>query len=187
MSASATVCPKCSFQSSGEAFDICPQCGIVISKFGRPLVTPEQRKAFESAAKAKERLAAADALHKRRRQEEFERSPAGHATTAWRAGKKILQLTMVLSETTATTIPLVAALASYTSTSHAESIEAIEDIGWRLDNVGYVYRPLRSVSRDKLFSSGQQEALEGEVVAIYLYRRPAHGREANTMGSDASS
>ncbi len=52
-----------------------------------------------------------------------------------------------------------------------QTLAVIEEMGWQLVHVGYIYRETYSVSRDKLFSSGQQIANEGEIVAIYLFRR----------------
>jgi hypothetical protein len=57
---------------------------------------------------------------------------------------------------------------------HAGVLEAIEVEGWRLEHVGYVYRVISSVSRDKFLSSGQQEAVTGEIVGIYLFRVADH-------------
>jgi hypothetical protein len=52
----------------------------------------------------------------------------------------------------------------------SNEIEAIESEGWHLEHAGYVYRMTGSVSRDKLLSSGQQEAIHGEVLGIYIFR-----------------
>lgn len=49
-------------------------------------------------------------------------------------------------------------------------LEAIEAEGWKLDDVGYVFQPTGSVSRDKLMSSGQTEQISGKIVAVYLFR-----------------
>ena len=49
-------------------------------------------------------------------------------------------------------------------------IEKIESEGWRMEHVGYVFRPTRTVSRDRFLASGQQEAISGEVLGIYIFR-----------------
>jgi len=49
-------------------------------------------------------------------------------------------------------------------------LDSIEAEGWLLEHAGYVYRVTRTISRDKLLSSGQQEAVEGEIVGIYIFR-----------------
>lgn len=50
-------------------------------------------------------------------------------------------------------------------------IEQIESEGWTLDNAGYVFQETGSVSRDKFLSSGQQEAVSGRILGIYIFRR----------------
>lgn len=54
-----------------------------------------------------------------------------------------------------------------------QTLAVVEQIGWRLAHLGYTYRETYSESRDKFFSSGQQTAISGEIVAIYLFRRKA--------------
>lgn len=50
-------------------------------------------------------------------------------------------------------------------------IEQIESEGWTLANAGYVFQETGSVSRDKFLSSGQQEAVSGRILGIYIFRR----------------
>jgi len=56
------------------------------------------------------------------------------------------------------------------TTDHTSILDAIEEHGWHLEHVNYVFRMTEIVSRDKFLSSGQQEAVSGEVLAIYLFR-----------------
>ncbi len=53
---------------------------------------------------------------------------------------------------------------------YSGTIQAIEDEGWHLEHVGYIYRITGSESRDKFLASGQQEAVSGEIVGIYIFR-----------------
>lgn len=57
-----------------------------------------------------------------------------------------------------------------TTQSHAETLAAIEAIGWRLEHVGYVFVVTDENTRHNLFLSGQQVAVSGETVGIYLFR-----------------
>ena len=52
--------------------------------------------------------------------------------------------------------------------NYANAIQSIEEEGWYLDQVGYVYRITSSESRDKV--SFQQETVIGEIVGIYIFR-----------------
>lgn len=120
----------------------------------------EARRAQRQAAEA--RRAAAEA---------FKASPAGRARAARRAGRQIFQVDLPLSTTQGRVVPMFAAFATTSEAIDGGSvIEAIEREGWRLENVGYIYRITGSVSRDKFMASGQQEAVHGEIVGIYLFR-----------------
>ncbi len=54
---------------------------------------------------------------------------------------------------------------------HGDVLAQVEDVGWRLEHVGYVYVETGQVSRDKLLSSGQQVATLGKTVGHFLFRR----------------
>ena len=84
---------------------------------------------------------------------------------------KIFQIDVPLSKTKGQTVAMVGAFADSTKTvDYSSSIQAIEEEGWRLEHVGYVYRITGSESRDKFLASGQQEAVSGEIVGIYIFR-----------------
>ncbi|GIL05837.1 MAG: hypothetical protein BroJett031_23570 [Betaproteobacteria bacterium] len=124
--------------------------------------TPEERA-------EKERQKAEEA--KRKAEAEFAASPPGQARAAREAGATIFQIDLPLSKTRGFTVPLTGAYAiTSASTNHSNLIQAIENEGWRLEHVGYVYRIRGSVSRDKFLASGQQEAVDGEIVGVYLFR-----------------
>jgi len=92
------------------------------------------------------------------------------AKIARKTGARIFQISLSLSETTGRTVAMTGAYANTTNTKHGSIIDLIEAEGWRLEHAGYVYRQTGSVSRDKFFSSGQQEAIHGEIVGVYIFR-----------------
>jgi len=106
----------------------------------------------------------------RRRAEAFAKTPAGQARAARAAGTRTFQLSLPLSQTTGHTVAMMGAYATTTNTQHASTIDSVEDEGWRLEHAGYVYRVTGSVSRDKFLASGQQEAVHGEIVGVYIFR-----------------
>jgi hypothetical protein len=66
---------------------------------------------------------------------------------------------------------MVGAFANSSTTKDSSNvIQSIENEGWHLENVGYVYRITGSESRDKFLASGQQEAVSGEIIGIYIFR-----------------
>jgi hypothetical protein len=54
--------------------------------------------------------------------------------------------------------------------SHAGTLASIESVGWQLEHVGYVFIVTSESSRDKFMASGQQVALSGKTIGIYLFR-----------------
>ncbi|MGN6280736.1 hypothetical protein [Frateuria sp.] len=127
--------------------------------------TPEE-KAEKERRRAEEAARLAEA--------EFAASPAGQARFAKAAGMKIFQIDVPLSKTKGQTVAMVGAFAHSSKTvNYANIIQSIEDEGWRLDHVGYVYRVTGSESRDKFMASGQQEAVSGEIIGIYIFRATA--------------
>lgn len=107
----------------------------------------------------------------RRADEAFAATPPGQARAARKSGATIFQVDIPLSKTTGETVAMVGAFARSTPTTDCSRlIQAIEAEGWRLEHAGYVYRVTGSVSRDKFLASGQQEAVHGEIVGIYLFR-----------------
>ena len=97
-------------------------------------------------------------------------SPAEQARAARAAGARIFQIVLLVSDTAGFVVELSGTTTSTRTVAQTGVLEAIEAGGWRLEHVGYVYRVISTVSRDKLFSSGQQEAVTGELVGIYLFR-----------------
>lgn len=124
--------------------------------------TPEELATKEIRRAAKEKI---------RNKAEFAASPAGQARAAKSDGMKIFQIDVPLSQTKGYTVPMVGSYAESSETvNYANIIQSIEEEGWHLDHVGYVYRITGSVSRDKFMESGQQEAVSGEIVGIYIFR-----------------
>ena len=105
-----------------------------------------------------------------RREKAFAKTPAGQAKAAREAGDRTFQILLTLSETTGRTEAMSRAYATTATTEHGTSIDLIEAEGWKLEHAGYVYRQTGSVSRDKFFSSGHQEAVHGEIVGVYIFR-----------------
>jgi len=123
--------------------------------------TPEERFAEERKRAEEE---------KRHRESAFHASPAGQARAAKAAGMKIFQIDLPISKTKGYVAMVPGTLSSTKTKDYSNVIQSIEEEGWHLDDVGYVYRITGSVSRDKLFTSGQEEAVSGEIVGVYLFR-----------------
>jgi hypothetical protein len=80
------------------------------------------------------------------------------AREAHAAGARILQIALPLSKTAAVNTVLSSPGTKTTTAEHGSILESIEREGWHLEHANYVFRVTGSVSRDKLFSSGQPRA-----------------------------
>lgn len=93
------------------------------------------------------------------------------ALAAKMAGATIYQLVLPLSTTRGGVVPMMTVFTTSETADHASILEAVEEHGWHLEHVNYVFRMTEIVSRDKFLSSGQQEAVSGVVLGIYIFRQ----------------
>jgi hypothetical protein len=141
----------------------------------------QEQKALEAEAKARadvvrrEEKEHADALKARAA---FLASPVGEATTAkeQRQGFFEIQLNVGSSQRDSTIWGGNNSAIAHTKTeSHAGTLAAIEAVGWQLEHVGYIFMITGESSRDKFLASGQQTAVSGQTVGIYLFRNTDAG------------
>ena len=139
--------------------------------------TPEEKEEIKrQKQREKEEISKQWEIEKQRKIEEkrekkFLASPQGKARTAFKSGAKLFQIDLPISETLGVVVSMSGTYTSDVNFNNASILEGIESEGWKLENTGYVYRVLGTVSRDKFLSSGQQEAISGEIVGIYIFRR----------------
>ena len=105
------------------------------------------------------------------RQKAFLATPQGRARKAFKNGAKLFQIDLPVTKTKGGVVAMSGTYTDDVNFNNAVSLEAIEFEGWKLEHTGYVYKVLGSVSRDKFLSSGQQEAVSGQIVGIYIFRR----------------
>jgi hypothetical protein len=135
---------------------------VAFGKTAEQKAADEQQKALERAAKDQERA-----------RQQFLASPIGQATTAKEQcqGFFEIQLKVGSSQRDSTVFGSNNTNIAQTKTqTHAGTLAAIEAVGWRLEHVGHVFVVTSESSRDKLLSTGQQTAVSGETVGIYLFR-----------------
>jgi hypothetical protein len=53
---------------------------------------------------------------------------------------------------------------------HTGLIESIEDEGWVLQDIGYVFQETASDSKSKAFGSGERTAVSGNIMGMYLFK-----------------
>jgi hypothetical protein len=150
-----------------------------------PEAVREARRSYRDAKRAykeasPEERAAARALRTKAKRKMLEvqafcETPQGHARAARLAGDKIFQVRLTEAQAKR---GFDAAVWGYAGpgamkkhyTPHANVLQGIESEGWKLEHIDYVFEQTGSISRDKLFSSGQNTRVSGDTVGIYLFR-----------------
>lgn len=130
----------------------------------------ERRRAEQAALAAQQSALAAQQDEAARRA--WQRSPQGQATVAFASGDRFfeLQLEVGVQQREAMWGSRDYESAERTMSS-AGVLAAIEDIGWTLEHVGYVFKMTGQSSSEKWLTSGSQTAVSGVTVGIYLFRR----------------
>jgi hypothetical protein len=104
---------------------------------------------------------------------QFLASPVGQATTAneQKQGFLEVQLTVGSSQRVASFFnPTPAGSGENRTATHAGTLAAIESLGWHLEHVGYIFMITGESSSDRILGGGQNTAVSGETVGIYLFR-----------------
>jgi hypothetical protein len=86
------------------------------------------------------------------------------ARQAWESGRGFHVVKLNLGGSTASWM----STSQSTGDDVAGALQTIEAVGWRLDDIGYVYQPLRE--RSTMLTDTQQ--MTGNIVGIYTFRRP---------------
>lgn len=128
----------------------------------------EDLKKKEQKRLDKERKAHEIELQKQK--EIFNNSPPGQARIAREKGVKIFQIDMPLSKTRGFAFFGSASVSSSKTKNYSNLIQRIEAEGWHLEHVDYIYRFDKITSTSKAIVSGQQEAVRGEIIGIYIFR-----------------
>ena len=135
---------------------------MAFGKTAEQKAAEQQEKALRDAQREEERA-----------RKEFLASPVGQATKAKEEGQGFfeIQLKVGSSQRDSTVFGGNNFALSRTKTqTHAGTLAAIESVGWRLEHVGHVFVVTSESSRDKFLASGQQTAVSGETIGIYLFR-----------------
>ena len=99
-------------------------------------------------------------------------SPVGQAETAYKNGQAFFQFVTPISKIEGKSSDW--SVSQSTSTRRFQATDVlgqIEELGWHLQHVGYVFVETGEVSRGKVMSSGAVSRTQGYVEGIYLFRR----------------
>lgn len=99
-------------------------------------------------------------------------SPVGKAETAYQAGQMFFQLTINISAIEGRSSDWNYSQSTLTTRFNAvDTLGQIEEMGWHLEHVGYVFVETGEIARSKVMSSGSVARTQGYVEGIYLFRR----------------
>jgi hypothetical protein len=111
-----------------------------------------------------------------RAKQDFFRSPAGRARTAYDAGDHVFQCSFDVMSQQAIVVAMVGSATAKTSNDPVDVLNSVCHEGWELVNGSFVFVEEGSQSRDKFMSSGQNVAVKGTTVGYYLFRRSGENR-----------
>jgi hypothetical protein len=138
--------------------------------------TPEERarekadKAVEEAKRDAAKAIDRDEREKKQRHQQWLNTPLGQAHTAKEEGLGFFEIELELGSSKRTVAFATADFGSKATKSFTGLLSQIEDAGWRLEHVGYYFMITGETSRDKLLASGQNVAVSGKTIGIYLFR-----------------
>jgi hypothetical protein len=99
-------------------------------------------------------------------------SPVGKAEAAYGAGQMFFQLTMNISEIEGRSSDWNYSQSTRTRRfKTVDTLGQIEEMGWHLEHVGYLFVETGEIARSKALSSGAVTRTQGYVEGIYLFRR----------------
>ncbi len=127
----------------------------------------------QKAAEELEKAHRDEAARAKAERDAFLSSPVGEAATAKEQGQGFFEVQLKVGSSQRDSKVWGGnnfALSRVKTQSHAGVLAAIEGVGWRLEHVGHVFVLTGESSRDKFMASGQQTAVSGETVGIYLFR-----------------
>jgi hypothetical protein len=101
--------------------------------------------------------------------ERFNATPVGQARLARQAGRRYYQIMAQVSNTKISAT-FAGNVSKSKSNDHTGLIESIEDEGWMLQDIGYVFQETASDSKSKAFGSGERTAVSGNIMGMYLFK-----------------
>ena len=129
----------------------------------------KQEEAQRAAAAQKAALEAAEQEAARKR---YLASPVGQADTAVRRGDRFFQISLKESEVEGKSTDWTFSQSTTTKKvkGATDVLGQIEELGWHLEHVGYVFVETGAVDRNKAFSGGTVTRTNGYVQGTYLFR-----------------
>ena len=97
-------------------------------------------------------------------------TPLGMATTAKEEGNGFFEIELEIGSSKRNVSFGTGDFGSHKKSDFTGLLSQIEDIGWKLEHVGYYFMITGETSRDKFLASGQHTAVNGKTMGVYLFR-----------------
>ncbi len=131
----------------------------------------KQDAADKRALKAQEEEARKDAAAEAKRRADYEASPVGRAEAERAAGSAFFQIEIEVSQVSGSLDSVSRRVESEHSGGRPDLLGQIEEKGWKLEHVGYVFIETGSTTvKHPLVEPGQGMVTRGNVTGIYLFR-----------------
>jgi hypothetical protein len=127
--------------------------------------SPEERAAEKEALEAKQAKEKADAQHRA-----WLNTPIGMASTAKESGNGFFEIELEIGSSKRGVSFGSADFGKHKKSDFTGLLSQIEDVGWKLEHVGYYFMITGETSRDKFLASGQNTAVNGKTMGVYLFR-----------------
>jgi len=125
----------------------------------------EERAAERAALDAKEAKQREEAEHRA-----WLATPLGMATSAKEAGNGFFEIELEIGSSKRTVAFGTADYGKHKKSDFTGLLSQIENAGWKLEHVGYYFMITGETSRDKFLASGQNTAVNGKTMGVYLFR-----------------
>jgi hypothetical protein len=126
----------------------------------------EEERNLEKAEREKQ----AELRNKEKSHQAWLQSPLGLATQAKEAGNGFFEIELELGSSKRNVSFGTGDFGKHKKSEYTGLLSQIEDIGWLLEHVGYYFMITGETSRDKFLASGQNTAVNGKTMGIYLFR-----------------
>jgi hypothetical protein len=126
----------------------------------------DEEKAAAEAAKQAQRAE----KQAQREAEQFAASPVGRAVAARERGDAFFQLELDIAQLGGSSGYGSSEARVRRTGGRPDLLGQIEEVGWHLDHVGYVFVETGSTSTNRVLSTGQGTVTRGVVQGIYLFR-----------------
>lgn len=97
-------------------------------------------------------------------------TPLGMATSAKEEGNGFFEIELEIGSSKRNVSFGTADFGKHKKSDFTGLLSKIEEIGWKLEHAGYYFMITGETSRDKLLKTGQNTAVNGQTMGVYLFR-----------------